>query len=55
MGPAYSRIVRKCLGCDFGVGETDLDHEELQQTYINQVIEVLENTKQRLEGHSRNG
>lgn len=45
MGPAYSCITRKCLGCDFGLGETDLDDEELQRTFIKQVIEALENVE----------
>lgn len=40
-GPTYSRIVRKCLGCDFGLGETDFDNERLQVVFHRDVVEVL--------------
>ncbi|KAG7286688.1 hypothetical protein NEMBOFW57_008999 [Staphylotrichum longicolle] len=32
MGPKFPIIVRKCLGCDFGTGESDLQNENLQET-----------------------
>lgn len=41
MGPRYPLVVRKCLGCDFGLGENDLDNEELQGTYLSEVIMAL--------------
>ncbi|KAI1170497.1 hypothetical protein F4777DRAFT_568984 [Nemania sp. FL0916] len=42
VGMDYVRIGRKCLACDFGVGETDLENEDLQRKFISDVIEVLE-------------
>ncbi|TPX08989.1 uncharacterized protein E0L32_009568 [Thyridium curvatum] len=41
MGPTYPRIVRKCLGCDFGLGETDLDNEDLQRRFLDDVVAGL--------------
>lgn len=42
MGPRFSTIVRKCLGCDFGLGESDLASEELQGTFLADVVEALQ-------------
>ncbi|EEU40090.1 uncharacterized protein NECHADRAFT_76030 [Fusarium vanettenii 77-13-4] len=48
MGPRFSTIVRKCLGCDFGLGESDLASEELQGTFLVDVVEALQETERRL-------
>ncbi|KAF4459335.1 hypothetical protein FALBO_13904 [Fusarium albosuccineum] len=42
MGPRYSTIIRKCLGCDFGLGENDLENEELQGTFLVDVVNALQ-------------
>jgi hypothetical protein len=42
MGPAYARIVRHCLYCDFGCAEDDLSNAELQAAYYNTVVHELE-------------
>lgn len=42
LGPTYPRIVKKCLGCDFGLGETDLDNEDLQRRFVNDVVSGLQ-------------
>lgn len=41
LGPVYSRTIRKCLSCDFVIGETDLEDETVQRTFITQVIDCL--------------
>ena len=41
MGPQYSRIILKCLGCDFGLGESDLSSEQLQQIFLTDVVDAL--------------
>ena len=38
LGRDYARIVRKCLRCDFGVGEIDLNIKELQDAFYRDVI-----------------
>ncbi|KAK3326074.1 hypothetical protein B0H66DRAFT_637403 [Apodospora peruviana] len=38
MGPRYPKIVKQCLGCDFGLGETDLDNEDLQRRFQEDVV-----------------
>ncbi|KAH7274954.1 hypothetical protein B0J15DRAFT_473884 [Fusarium solani] len=48
MGPRFSTIVRKCLGCDFGLGESDLASEELQGTFLVDVVEALQETERGL-------
>ena len=48
-GPGYYRIIRKCLGCDFGLGETDLGDEELQELFARQVIDALGSMEKSLE------
>jgi hypothetical protein len=47
MGPTYSCIVRKCLGCDFGLGETDLASEELQGKFLLDVVIALQGLEKR--------
>lgn len=47
MGPGYSKIVRKCLGCDFGLGETDLASDELQERFLMDVVLALQGLEQR--------
>lgn len=42
MGAKYRRIVRQCLGCDFGLGETDLSSDELRKTFLHNVVLPLE-------------
>ena len=41
MGMTYPKSVKKCLGCDFGLGETDLDHEALQRQFLDDVVSRL--------------
>ncbi|KAI0169622.1 hypothetical protein GGR52DRAFT_475210 [Hypoxylon sp. FL1284] len=48
MGPAYSKIIRKCLGCDFGLGETDLDNEDLQRRFVDDVVLGLQRLKEHM-------
>ncbi|UPK97546.1 hypothetical protein LCI18_008481 [Fusarium solani-melongenae] len=48
MGPRFSAIVRKCLGCDFGLGESDLASQELQGTFLVDVVEALQETERGL-------
>ena len=38
MGLTYPKIIKKCLGCDFGLGETDLDNEDLQRRFLEDVV-----------------
>ncbi|OTA99662.1 hypothetical protein M426DRAFT_27270 [Hypoxylon sp. CI-4A] len=48
MGPSYVRIIRKCIGCDFGLGETDLGDEDLQRKFAEDVIIELRNMRKGL-------
>ncbi|CRK29979.1 hypothetical protein BN1708_005114 [Verticillium longisporum] len=48
MGSNFPRIVKKCLGCDFGLGETDLDNEDLQRHFVKDVIAGLERLESRM-------
>ena len=41
MGLTYPKILKKCLGCDFGLGETDLDNEALQRRFLEDVVSRL--------------
>ncbi len=45
MGPRFPTIVRKCLGCDFGLGESDLANEELQGIFLVDVVAALRDTE----------
>lgn len=42
VGLGYSRIIRKCIACDFGLGESDLNDDELQRKFVEDVIEELQ-------------
>jgi hypothetical protein len=46
-GPEYHTLVRKCINCDFGVGEYDLGKPALRIAFYKDVVCVLE----RLEKH----
>ncbi|KAM7195049.1 hypothetical protein V8F33_006918 [Rhypophila sp. PSN 637] len=46
MGMTYSSVVKKCLGCDFGLGETDLDNEDLQRRFVEDVISALKQLRE---------
>ncbi|KAH8805290.1 hypothetical protein F5884DRAFT_679219 [Xylogone sp. PMI_703] len=46
MGVTYSKIVKKCLGCDFGLGETDLDNEDLQRKFLEDVVSGLQQLRE---------
>lgn len=48
MGSNFPRIVKKCLGCDFGLGETDLDNEDLQRHFVKDVVAGLERLESRM-------
>lgn len=48
MGPKYPRIIRKCLGCDFGLGESDLESEGLQGSFLLDVVVALKALGQQL-------
>ncbi len=41
MGLTYPKILKKCLGCDFGLGETGLDNEALQRQFLEDVVSRL--------------
>ncbi|KAJ4259732.1 hypothetical protein NW762_007663 [Fusarium torreyae] len=49
MGLTYPKIIKKCLGCDFGLGETDLENEDLQRRFLDEVVLGL----RRLRDHMR--
>ncbi|PVH67685.1 hypothetical protein DL98DRAFT_475429 [Cadophora sp. DSE1049] len=42
LGPNYAKVVRKCLGCDFGEGTTDLNDSALQGAFYRDVVYELE-------------
>lgn len=42
MGLNYCRIVRKCLACDFGLGEDNFSDAELQGAFLVDVVMALE-------------
>jgi hypothetical protein len=42
LGASYAKVVRKCLGCDFGEGETDLSNPGLQAVFYRDVVCELE-------------
>jgi hypothetical protein len=51
-GSRYSRIIRKCLSCDFGLNEPQDDletSEELQAVFLVDVIVELQRLKERLQ------
>jgi hypothetical protein len=58
MGPKFMTIVRKCLGCDFGLGENDLADEQLQGMFLVEVVKELQGIEKglkALELHSSKG
>ena len=46
MGLTYPKIIKKCLGCDFGLGETDLDNEDLQRRFLEDVVSELQQLRE---------
>jgi len=46
MGLTYSKIIKKCLGCDFGLGEMDLNNEDLQRRFLEDVVLGLQQLKE---------
>ncbi|KAH7351164.1 hypothetical protein BKA65DRAFT_499904 [Rhexocercosporidium sp. MPI-PUGE-AT-0058] len=46
LGPMYGKVVRKCLGCDFGQGTSDLCDEKLQAAVCQDVVCELERLEQ---------
>ena len=42
LGVNYAKVVRKCLGCDFGEGTTDLNDPGLQTVFYKDVVCELE-------------
>ena len=48
LGPRYAKIVRKCLGCDFG-HDIDLSCEELRVAVHKSVVLELEGLAQDFE------
>lgn len=48
MGPKFTMIVRKCLGCDFGLGENDLANEQLQGVFLVDVVGALQEVEKGL-------
>lgn len=42
LGSVYGKVVRKCLGCDFGQGTSDLSDEKLQAAVYQDVVCELE-------------
>jgi hypothetical protein len=42
LGPAYAKVVRKCLWCDFGEGVTDLGDPALQASVYTSIVCELE-------------
>lgn len=48
MGPRCTTIVRKCLGCDFGLGENDLANEQLQGVFLADVVGALQQVERGL-------
>lgn len=42
LGPSYTKVVRKCLGCDFGEGTTNVNGLGLQAAFYRDVVCELE-------------
>jgi hypothetical protein len=42
LGVNYAKVVRKCIGCDFGEGTTDLSDPGLQAVFYRDVVCELE-------------
>lgn len=41
-------IIKKCLGCDFGLGETDLHNEDLQRRFLEDVVLRLQQLREQM-------
>ncbi|PMD42142.1 hypothetical protein L207DRAFT_564528 [Hyaloscypha variabilis F] len=50
LGASYAKVVRKCLGCDFGEGETDLSDPGLQAVFYRDVVCELERLERAFAG-----
>jgi hypothetical protein len=50
MGLTYPKIIKKCLRCDFGLGETDLDNEDLQRRFLEDVVSGLQQLREHMRG-----
>jgi hypothetical protein len=48
MGLAYPKIIRKCLNYDFRLGETDLDNEDLQRRFLEDVVSGLQKLREHM-------
>jgi len=48
MGLTYHKIIKRCLGCDFGQGETDLDNEDLQRRFLEDVVSELQQLREHM-------
>jgi hypothetical protein len=48
MGPKFATIVRKYLGCDFGLGKNDLANEQLQGKFLVDVVRGLQEVERGL-------
>ena len=48
MGLTYPKIIKKCLGCDFGLGETDMDNEDLQRRFLEDVVSELRRLREHI-------
>jgi hypothetical protein len=44
--------VRRCIYCDFGVSDTNLEDEKFQQVVYEGVLEKLEESLQHIEGRA---
>jgi hypothetical protein len=42
LGPTFAGVVRRCLFCNFGCDEDDLDNEEMQTAFYETVVRKLE-------------
>ncbi|KAJ4312887.1 hypothetical protein N0V84_009696 [Fusarium piperis] len=49
LGLTYPKIIEKCLGCDFGLGETDMGNEDLQRRFLEDVVAGLQQLKDYME------
>ncbi|KAJ4218856.1 hypothetical protein NW759_008007 [Fusarium solani] len=45
LGLTYPKIIKKCLGCDFGLGETDMDNEDLQRRFLEDAVAGLQQSR----------
>jgi hypothetical protein len=50
VGKRYADAVRRCIYCDFGVDDADLDNEGFQRVVYEGVLEKLEESLRHIEG-----